>query len=275
MHQPPSSGYCESLLEASKIVPGIPTVPVTSKIPVSSAPFAPNPASQAVATANRPHRPEGLAVPTIRGENVGCQPMSGETPLVADRLTAAVQHAASLSQKGSSSNLSFGAATTRLNAPKPQQPTIFCDQHPERKQMKDQIKTADQNSSSISGSNKDNESVARNTEVVPAQQKTQSPPFERYNQKTGSTARSHNLRRRQAIDYSTAMGPTNKKQRSPYKRKLDDSTGTRLQLTEDMSLPDLCKEIHSKLGKSIYLGPMAAKFLLDILSHIKKISSST
>ena len=113
--------------------------------------------------------------------------------------------------------------------------------------------------------------MAQNTEVVPAQQrKTQSPPVKRGNQKTGSPARSHNLRRRQAIDYSTAMGPTNKKQRSPYKRKLDDSTGTRLQLTDKMSLPDFCKEIYSKLGKSIHLGAMAAKFLMDRLSHMKE-----
>ena len=107
-------------------------------------------------TANRPPRPEIITVPTIRGENVGRQPMSGEFSLAADRSTAAVQHAASLAQKGSPPNLSFGVATARLNAPKPQQPKFICDQYPGRKQMENQISTAAQNSSySISDSYKE------------------------------------------------------------------------------------------------------------------------
>ena len=148
---------------------------------------------------------------------------------------------------------------------------FICDQYPGKKQTETQKSTAAQNSSLILNSNKEKESEAQNTEVVPAQQrKTQSPPVKRGNQKTGSPARLHNLRRRQAIDYSTAMGPTNKKQRSLYKRKLDDSTGTRLWLTEDMSLADLCKEIHSRMVESIHLGAMAARFLVDKLSHMKE-----
>ena len=95
--------------------------------------------------------------------------------------------------------------------------------------METQISTAAQNSSLISDSNKKKDSVAQNIEVVSEQQrKTHSLPAERGKQKTGSPARTHNLRRRQAIDYSTAMGPNNKKQRSPHKKKLDDSTGMRL-----------------------------------------------
>ena len=82
--------------------------------------------------------------------------MSREFPLSADKTTAAVQHKASLDQKGSPPNLSFGAATARFNAPKPQQPTFICDQYPGRKQMENQISTAAQNSSySISDSYKE------------------------------------------------------------------------------------------------------------------------
>ena len=99
--------------------------------------------------------------------------------------------------------------------------------------METQKSTAAQNSSLISGSDKDKDSVARNTEVVPAQQKkTQSPPVKRGNQKTRSPARLHILKRRQAIDYSTVMGPNNKKLKMLYNEKLHDSTGTRFQLKE-------------------------------------------
>ena len=174
MRQPPSSDYCESLLEASKIIPGIPTVPVISKIPVSTAPIASNPTAQAVATVNRPPPSERLAVPTIRGDNVGHQPMSGAPSPAADGPATAVEHAVRLAQKGTHPSLSFGAAAARFNASKPQQPMFICDLYPKRKQMEYQIRTAAQNSSTILDSGKEKESVAQNTGVILAQQiKTQ------------------------------------------------------------------------------------------------------
>ena len=219
MRQPPSSDYCESLLEALKIVPGIPTVPVISKIPVSPAPIAPNPTAQVVATVNIPPSPERLTVPTIREDNVGHQPMSGLPLPAADGPATAVEYAARLAQKRTHPSLSFGAAAARFNAPKPQQLTFTCDPYPRRKQIENQISTAAQNSSSISGSNKDNKLVAQNKGVFSSQKSNaQSSPVKRVKQKAGSPAAPtgmHDLRKRQTIDYSTGMGPTNKKQKSP------------------------------------------------------------
>ena len=76
------------------------------------------------------------------------------------------------------------------------------------------------------------ESVAQKPEVTSRKQrKTQSSPIKHGNQEDRNhfaTALAHTLRKRQNIDYSTAMGPTNKKYKSTQKRKIDERKRTKI-----------------------------------------------
>ena len=80
----------EALALRSRAGPRL-ALPSSRERVVSTSPacIAPNLTVKVVVTANRPP-PEGLTVPTIRKENVGCQPMSRKSFLAADKLATAV-----------------------------------------------------------------------------------------------------------------------------------------------------------------------------------------
>ena len=115
-------------------------VPIIAKNPTSmESPvrFAPTPTDQVATIAKKPSPTEVLAVPTINVGEVISRPKTRETDVPAPSASfpaPSVENADSRLQQKSPSGLSFGAATAKFNAQKPQKKGIFRDLYPgERK----------------------------------------------------------------------------------------------------------------------------------------------
>ena len=58
---------------------------------------------------------------------------------------------------------------------------------------------------------------------------------------------------------------------TPQKKRFDENTGKKFELTHKISMEQLHKKVHEKLKASIYFGAQATRFLVDRLLHMENI----